>query len=312
MKLAAFLISGLFLVRLAIPTFAQTATGRSMDVSRAPRESLQDMETAGIKMSFDVVSVKLNNSGARDTHSNIPLGPGVPFPRTGGLFTVTNMPLPSIIVWAFDLPGDQQLRINSQLPKWALADRFDIEAKTAGNPDEAEMELMVQSLLADRFKLAVHTETKEGPIFALEMVKPGKLGPQLKAHVRDPSCSESDAASAACESGLRQMPPSVPGLIRFVGQNVPVSIIAKYLPLTSVWGTGLDRPVVDKTGLSGDYDFTIEFVRQFDPDQRTQQPTQNGATFIEALRDQLGLKLDSQTGSVSEVIIDHVEEPSPN
>jgi len=264
-------------------------------------------------MSFDVASVKLNNSGDRGGHANVPLGPGVPFRRTGGLFSVTNNPLPPLIAWAFDLSGDQQLRVNSQLPKWALIDHFDIEAKAAGNPGEAQMQLMLQSLLADRFKLAVHTETKEGPIFALEMVKPGRLGPQLKTHVADLSCSASTAAaSPACESGLMQTRPSIPGLIRYVGQNVPVSIIAKYLPLTSVWGTGLDRPVVDKTGLSGNYDFTIEFARQFDPDQRTQEPAQNGPTFIEALRDQLGLKLDSQTGPAPEVIIDHIEEPMPN
>jgi uncharacterized protein (TIGR03435 family) len=58
--------------------------------------------------------------------------------------------------------------------------------------------------------------------------------------------------------------------------------------------------------------FTIEFARQIDPDQRMQQPAQNGATCIEALRDQLGLKLDSQTGPAPEMMIDHIEEPTPN
>jgi uncharacterized protein (TIGR03435 family) len=282
-------------------------------VSDVSGESLQTREAAGVKMSFDVASVKLNNAGDRGGHANVPLGPGVPFRRTGGLFSVTNNPLPPIIAWAFDLSGDQQLRVNSQLPQWALSDHFDIEAKASGDPGEAEMQLMVQSLLADRFKLSVHRETKEGPIFALVMVKAGKLGPQLKPHVDDPSCSASTATtSPACASGLMQVRPSMPGLIRYVGQNVPVSIIAKYLPLTSVWGTGLDRPVVDKTELSGNYDFAIEFARQVDPDAREQQPDQNGPTFIEALRDQLGMKLDSQTGSAPQVIIDHIEEPSAN
>lgn len=264
-------------------------------------------------MSFDVASAKLNNSGNGRSQSNVPLGPGAAFVRTGGLFSVTNVPLPPIVAWAFDLSGDQQLRVNSQLPKWALADRFDIEAKAAGNPGEAEMQLMVQSLLADRFKLAVHRETKEGPVFALEMVKPGKLGPQLKPHVSDPSCSRSaTVTSAACAPGLMPMRPSVPGLIRYVGQNVPVSIISKYLPLTTQWGTGLDRPVLDKTGLSGNFDFSIEFARQLDSDAQGPQPDQTGPTFIEALRDQLGLKLESQTGPATVVIIDHIEEPTPN
>jgi uncharacterized protein (TIGR03435 family) len=292
---------------------SQSGAPTAPEPQAAKGRSLRAMEAAGTKMSFDVVSVKLHSPGDRAGYANVPLGPGVPFPRTGGLFSVSNQPLPPILAWAFDLSGDQQLRVNSQLPKWAFLDRFDIEAKTAGNPGEAEMQLMMQSLLADRFKLLVHTETKEGPVFALEMVKRGKLGPQLKPHISDPSCSESTAVvSSACASGLMQTRPSVRGLIRYVGQNVPVSIISKYLPLTSQWGTGLDRPVLDKTGLTGNFDFSIEFARQLDPDTRGPQPDQNGPTFIEALRDQLGLKLDSQAGPASVLVIDHIEEPTPN
>lgn len=310
--------AAILLVWLTTSTYAQSGSSvPSATPASAPQaskgQSLQAMEAAGTKMSFIVVSVKPHDPSDRSGHSNVPLGPGAAFSRTGGLFSVANMPLQPIIAWGFDLSGDQQLRINSQLPRWVFVDRFDIEAKAAGNPGEAEMQLMVQSLLADRFKLAVHPETKEGPVFALVMVKAGKLGPQLKPHVADPSCSAAASpAGTACASGLSQARPSVPGLIHYVGQNVPVSIISKYLPLTTQWGTGLDRPVIDKTGLSGNFDFSIEFTREVDPDARGQQPNQNGPTFIEALRDQLGLKLESQTGSASVVVIDHIEEPSPN
>ncbi|HEY6467581.1 MAG TPA: TIGR03435 family protein [Candidatus Acidoferrales bacterium] len=313
------LVASIFLlVCLGASAHAQSFSNQfAAPTASAPQaangQSLQAMEAAGVKRSFDVVSVKLHDPADRGGYSNVPLGPGVPFPRTGGLFSVANEPLPPILAWAFDLSGDQQLRVNSQLPKWAFLDRFDIEAKAAGNPSEAEMQVMMQSALADRFKLVVHRENKEGPVFALEMVKPGKLGPQLKPHVSDPSCSDSNgAASPTCASGLMQTRPSVPGLIHYVGQNVPVSIISKYLPLTSQWGTGLDRPVLNKTGLSGNFDFSIEFARQLDPDARGPQPDQSGPTFIEALRDQLGLKLESQTGPASVLVIDHIEEASPN
>jgi uncharacterized protein (TIGR03435 family) len=77
------------------------------------------------------------------------------------------------------------------------------------------------------------------------------------------------------------------------------------------WMGGIDRPVLDKTGLTGKIDFTIEFTPDV-PAGTSFQPDPNGPTFIEALKDQLGLKLESQTGPVDILVIDHVEEPSPN
>ncbi len=266
-----------------------------------------------VEASFDVASVKINNSGPNQArYSNvIPLNPGSVFRRTGGLFTTTNEPLPAILAWAFDLSGDQELHVFAEMPKWALAERLDVEAKAAGNPGEPQMQLMVQSLLKDRFKLAVHTETEEGPVYALEMVTPGKLGPQLRPHVED-SCdaeiSPPARASALCAGGLIRMPPSAPGLIRYEGRNMTASVIAKYLPLTANFGTGLDRPVIDRTGLSGAFDFSIEFA----PQMGATPQANSGPILVEALKDQLGLKLVSQTGPVTTFVIDHIEEPTPN
>ena len=83
-------------------------------------------------------------------------------------------------MFAYDLGGYQTLQLQDQLPKWATVGRYDIQARAGGNPTREQMQLMMQSLLADRFKLAVHTETNEGPIYALVLATPGKLGPYLK------------------------------------------------------------------------------------------------------------------------------------
>lgn len=272
-------------------------------------QSLNAMEAAGVKMSFDAASLKVNDTG-RGEHSNVPLGPGAAFARTGGLFSAANEPFTQIFAWAFDLPGDQQLGAFSQLPKWALVERIDIEARAPGNPSKAQMELMMQSLLEERYKLAIHTDPKQGRVYALELVKAGKLGPQLTPHPEDPSCSATQP-SPACASGLVPMPGTIPGAVRWDGRNVPVSIIAKYLPLTNGY-SGIDRPVIDRTGLTGNYDFSIQFSPRSPTAPLQGSAADNAPTVIEALRDQLGLKLESTTGTVNAIVIDHIEEPTPN
>ena len=142
--------------------------------------SLEEMEVKGVKMSFDVASVKPNNSGGRFASNIGPLYPGAPYSPTGGFFSATNVNLAVLIMFAYDLDNAQFLNLFDHLPKWGTTDRFDVQAKSEANPSREQMRLMMQSLLADRFKLAVHRETKEGPIYALVLVKPGQLGPQLK------------------------------------------------------------------------------------------------------------------------------------
>lgn len=305
-------VTAIFIVLLSAsrvrPAASQAAALHTPATPVANNQSLQEMEAAGVKLSFDVASVKINNSGPNQARSSnvISFNPGASSRPTGGLFTTTNEPLPVILAWAFDLSGNQQLRVFAAMPKWAMVERLDIEAKAAGDPDEAQMQLMAQSLLEGRFKLAVHTESKQGPVYALEMVTPGKLGPQLKPHAEDPSCAGGN--SALCAGGLIRMPPSAPGLIRYEGRNVTLSVIAKYLPLTANTGTGLDRPVIDRTGLGGVFDFSIEFA----PQMGATTETNSGPILIEALKDQLGLKLEPATGPVETIVIDHIEEPTPN
>jgi uncharacterized protein (TIGR03435 family) len=105
---------------------------------------------------------------------------------------VRGFPLASYLFFAYKITGDQSRAMLSQLPGWATTDRFDIEAKTDGDPakdTKDQMRLMVQSLLAERFGLVARYETKQVPVFALTLDKPGKTGPQLKAHPGDVPCS---------------------------------------------------------------------------------------------------------------------------
>jgi uncharacterized protein (TIGR03435 family) len=288
-------------------------------------QSLEAMEAAGIKMSFDVASVKPNKSAGRD-YSNIPLAPGAAYSPTGGLFSATKVSLIAYIAFAYDLTGYQMLRLLPQLPRWITTDGFDIQAHAQGNPTEDQMRLMLQSLLADRFKLVVHHETKQGPVYALVLLKTGKTGPQLQPDADDGSCSTTSTqppplAGSATDfpttcAGVVGMPASAPGRVRLGARSMTIGQIASFLPITSLKvNTGMDRPVLDHTGLTGKYDFSLEFTPQLNgpvPAGADFQPDPSGPTFLEALQEQLGLKLESQTGPVNVFVVDHAEEPSPN
>ena len=278
--------------------------------------SLEEMEAKGVKMSFDVASVKPNNSGGRFASNIGPLYPGAPYSPTGGFFSATKVNLAMLIMFAYDLDNAQVQNLFDHLPKWGTTDRFDVQAKSEVNPSREQMRLMMQSLLADRFKLAVHRETKEGPIYALVLVKPGQLGPHLKPDAEPCStnpASESTASADVADEfppvcGAMRMKPTTPGRMRIGGRSETMETLAINLP-----GPGVDRPVVDRTGLVGGFDLSLEWQPD-DPQSpgANSQPDKDGPTFLEALREQLGLKLEPQTGPVTVLVVDHVEKPMPN
>jgi uncharacterized protein (TIGR03435 family) len=300
------------------PTWAQSTAAQSPATLTSAPQSLEAMEAAGVKMSFDVASVKLNKSGG-PAHTNVAMSPHADYSPTGGLFSATNFRLQTYLAWAYDLPGYGALRLLDQYPPWALADRFDIEARAEGNPTKAQMQLMMQSLLADRFKLVVHTETKQGRIYALVLSKPGKTGPQLHPHSNDGSCSTpvprpsvAVTSLSPCAVGFINLQPSAAGSERLGGRKLTMQQIAEFLP--AIGDSGVDRPVLDHTGLRGTFDFIIEFGLPLLPPSvpPNVEQDESGPTFLEALQDQLGLKLEATTGPVDVLVIDHVEEPSPN
>ena len=175
---------------------------------------------AGGKMEFDVASVKQDTTplSPQTVHSNVPLGPQDMYSPTGGLLSATNFPLLQYMVFAYKLTSTQFQSVQSQLPKWATTNRYDIQARVAGNPTKDQFRLMMQALLADRFKLAIHYEIKQQPIFALVLDKPGKLGPKLQPHPADSPCSTAgDAPGGTATNGYRRVPGVVRCVLRMAG-----------------------------------------------------------------------------------------------
>jgi uncharacterized protein (TIGR03435 family) len=288
------------------------------------RAQSTDWQTAaGGKMAFDVASVKQGEF----VLPSFPLDGGDAFTATGGRF-IANFPLVNLMMFAYKFypsPG-QRDALNKQLPDWAHfpSVRFTIEGKAPiNNPTKDQFRLMVQSLLADRFKLAVHFETRESSIFALTLVNPGKLGPTLRPHDSGAPCDVaeggpavtggSDVFPALCGAfGARPAPDGM--YMQLGSRNTTLPLIAQWIAATG----NATLPVVDRTGLSSAYDFTMEvFGTGIGAISGTAQlqakpgdPT--GPTFIDSLRDQLGLKLEPAKGPVQFLIVDHVERPTEN
>ncbi len=256
----------------------------------------------------------------------MPLGPQDAFTPTGGLFSVNERTLEAYVIFAYKLGAEQDQAFVKQAPKWALDNRYDIQARGPGNPTKDQYRLMMQALLADRFKLAVHYEIKQVPVFALVLDKPGKLGPKIQPHPSDASCSVAIAPGGQSSmnggtpvtiaggfpercGSVTQWP--VSGRFRMGARNVPLAEFAKHIVIPGF--TGVDKTVVDKTGLEGTFDLIMEFTPQWTPAPGDDfQPDPTGPTFQQALKDQLGFKLESQMGPSEAFVLDHVEEPSEN
>lgn len=270
-------------------------------------------EPAKPSIAFDVVSVRQDKSD-REAGANFVLGPGNAYATTGGRFTAFNLPVLDYIRFAYKLTNGQTEMLQSQAPKWVSVDKFDIEAtSTNHDPTKDQMRQMVQSLLADRFNLKIHTEIKDLPVFAMVLSKPGKLGPQLRQHpANDSSCSnltppQTDSPTSpttvaggfpiTCGGIVSAGAASVPSHIRVGARNIPIALLASNLG-------GFDRPLLDKTGLTGTYDFILEWG--------SNPTSDDGASLQEALQEQLGLTLKATKGPMDVLVLDHIEMPSDN
>ena len=275
-------------------------------------------QTASGTAKFEVASMKPSNSPT-PANSNFPLGPGDVYVRNGGLLAATGFPLATYIFFAFKINGNQAQYVLPQLPEWAKTEPFDLQARAEGDPGKDQMRLMVRSLLADRCKLATRYEDREVPVFALVLSKSGKTGPQLRPHMDSSPCPTEQPASATpaivdglpvfC-NGIYPLPPAVAGRVRFGGRSVTIKFIAD----TFSAGTNLGRPMIDQTGLSGTFDFALEWTpeRRTPPPNGDPMPDSENLSFEEALREQLGIKLQALEGSMSVLVIQHLERPSSN
>jgi bla regulator protein blaR1 len=296
-----------------------------MAIGVATTQSLgvTDWQTAaGEKMAFEVASVK-PTKGFRPFPFPLDIGdaktPGGRFSFSSGLIVYVG--------FAYKLsPGE----VITQLPKSFPTDTFEIEARAGGNPTKDQMRLMMQSLLADRFKLRIHFETHEGPVYALTLVRPGHTGPKLRPHADGPACPDSFEMSAVMPALPRNasdvFPPACgatetrgtrEGTV-FGGRDVTVETFAWAIHNFGSLTGEIDKPVVDQTGLKGRYDFILQLPARIlsfsaappNPDDPLADP--KGTPFLNALREQLGLKLVSSKGPIRRLVVDHAEPPSAN
>jgi uncharacterized protein (TIGR03435 family) len=252
---------------------------------------------------FEAASIKINSSGAS--------GAGLGFPP--GRLTATNVPMRVVVSFAY---GIQDSKLVGG-PDWLSTVRYDVVATAQGAPPPDQIRLMVQAMLADRLKLAVHREKREAQIYELV---PAKSGLKLETSAAG-SCQVVDRDHPPAPRTAGTPPPRYcgnmglgPGQIN--GWGVPTVRLAEAL------SNMLGRTVIDKTGAAGNYNIVFRFT----PDQAI-MPNMAGPAnpgnapaasdpanpdIFTALQEQLGLKLDSARGEVEMLVVDHVERPSEN
>jgi len=275
-------------------TISQTASGSSGSAADVPK--------------FDVVSVK--PAGPSDGRSRLMLTPDGT--------SMQGTPVQMLLHLAFGVEDDRIIGA----PSWTRSNRYDIEAKVS--PEDAprldklkqeDRRAMLLPLLAERFSLKYHHETRELPMYALVIAKGG---PKLTASTAEPppdpnfpARPEGQRKGGIDTRGRMMMEPD-----RIESQDTSIDMLVHAL------APRLGRSVVDKTGLTGRYDYTLRWTPDDAPPpmpggdaglaHRDAGNDAAGVSLITAIQEQLGLKLESQKGMVDVIVIDHLDLPSAN
>jgi uncharacterized protein (TIGR03435 family) len=216
-------------------------------------------------LAFDVASVKPNRTGEGSTHIG----------HSGGTLTMTNATLKYCILRAYGV-ADAQV----SGPAWLDTERYDIVAKAAADATNDQHQLRLRALLAERFRLAVHRETKEASVFALVIAK---NGPKIKKE----EFSEGDGDIASNRGHVTAKAVSMNHLATFLAGP------------RAALGLG----VINQTGLDGQYSFTLDWT----PEGINPAAPDSPPSIFSALQEQLGLKLETRKAPVEILFIDHIE-----
>jgi uncharacterized protein (TIGR03435 family) len=213
--------------------------------------------------------------------------------------------------WKIWLTGEERRALLAKLPEWVRTDRFDIEANAPLHATKDQYRLMMQTLLAERFGLRIHFEQRELPVLAMVLVKPGKPGPRLIPHERGQACDEiskPETFPKECYSYAAR--PGKDGIWLSGSRATSMDLIGKFVGDLAGSSGEIGRCVVDQTGLTGLWDFTIESA----PPAQTppQDAASAGPAILEAVSDQLGIKLKAARAVVSVLVVDHVDRPGEN
>ena len=274
-------------------------------VAAAVRQNTSGQTASALR--FEVASIKPNKPNAGDPirvmHRFLP----------DGSFEAFNATLGSVIRLAYGLQDFQMVGG----PEWLDRERFDIQARSPQGGTQTEAPRRLQALLADRVALQARRDTRDHPIYALVLARADRsLGPRLRRSQFDPEELQAQVAKALRENPRAFSPPQC-GLAarrRLGSCGITMAMLASLLPIY----TG--RMVVDRTGLTGGFDYELQFGDREIPGAgpgggfpvpiETADP--DAPSLFTALEEQLGLKLEAQTGRVEVLVIDHVERPTAN
>ncbi|HVQ13460.1 MAG TPA: TIGR03435 family protein [Vicinamibacterales bacterium] len=279
--------------------------------------SLSAQGRGGEAPTFDVASIKPNRTGR---------GLAIVTLQPSGRVSTDNMAVRDLIVTAYGIDEIQLVG----LPAWATSERFSVEARTDGSVSNEQVRLMLRSLLADRFSLIVHNETRTLQALLLVLArKDGALGERLRR-------SGDECARITPPPGVPMPPPPPPGPPGGIRPILPkdpdvrrgcgAMAIAGWLSarkfamdrLAQVLSVYTKRPVLDRTGLDGEFDIDLSFTPEFEtvgpltPGGGPPPVNPDGPSLFTAVQEQLGLRLDSQRASVEVLVIDSLERASPN
>lgn len=220
---------------------------------------------------FEVASIKPDD------------GPGNYIEVVHGSLSAHSATLATCIMWAYGVESSQVSGANSAMSGLLQSDRYTILAKAAGPVPDSQIRIMLQTLLAERFKLAFHRQSREIHVFALVTEKNGP-----KIH---PSEGDSESKQQASSKLIR----------RWTSTTMA--------QLTSSLAEAMQAPVLDQTGLAGKFDFSLDLTPYLPP---AGERPDIGAMMTTAVREQLGLKLDPRREAADVLVIDHLEKPTAN
>lgn len=260
-------------MRSVISTAAAAIAGSFMLAAQA-----QPPGISYVPRQFDVASIRKTDAERPQVYTN-------PFSFSpGGRFTATNVTLTDLIVVAY---GTRRIQMRGG-PPWIDSDRFNVVAQADAASGEVKLQEhrpMIQALLEDRFRLRLHRETQEITVLALI---PGKAPPNIQP---------------AKEGEKNAVVPGNRGQMNFVATPI--------VGLVNTLANILHTPVIDKTGITGFFDFTLDPFALSEP-KTPVTPDDWPDLVLTAVREQLGFKLEKQKASLEFTIIDHAEQPSEN
>ena len=252
-----------------------TPPGSSGPPTTAKAQAVSEKPSA---LTFEVATIKLSHLASDNALIR-------PYPGGDG-YTVQNMPVKGVISVIYRVPGGQIMGA----PDWLSSERFDIEAKADRAYSLDNLHEMFRNLLVERFNLKVHKDIRDGPVYDLTIVKSGlKMKPN--------------------GAGQDVKIPIIPGPKGFTGTSVPMQYLCWWLGQVLQSDS---RPVIDKTGLTKNYDFALDFAPPGVPSEKLPPELLNLPSIFDALKEGLGLQLTPAKGPVEYYVIDHVEKPSPN